>query len=156
MRPGVAGVTTMLLAAAVVVMGDGVGVERVATSAPAQAVVVECHATVHEPHFSKGAGGAIFKTSVTCRGSGVPEVQVRVRGYLSFAPTPSGERTGRASSDETQSVALNGPPVVFYTPKVGSNGGRGNGAWFATATAQAVAPVVSNIADDTYAVQKNI
>lgn len=40
----------------------------------------------------------------------------------------------RASSDQTQTITVNGAEKTYYTPKTGLNGGRGTGYWRATST----------------------
>lgn len=94
---------------------------------------------VNNPHYSKGAGGAIYKTTIQCQGYGRTSVPVRVQGLLSFDPASSWNEVAgtfytRAKSDQVQWVSVNGPAKTFYTPKVGSNGGTGMGYWRATST----------------------
>jgi hypothetical protein len=124
---------------------------------PASAAIeVRCGATVNNPHFSAGAGGAIYKTDVTCTGTGLASVTVRQRGLLSFAPTDTSPLTKRAESDYPQQVAVNGKATTFYTPQEGSNGGRGNGYWVATSTWQIIAPLVGNVASGQKILKANI
>lgn len=99
---------------------------------------VSCDAAVENPHFSRGAGSVIFKTRIRCRGTGQvpPAVQVRIQGSLGSiggAPPPSGPPQGppvpRASSDQTQNVAVNGGEATFYTPLAGGPKVTGS-AWY--------------------------
>lgn len=94
---------------------------------------------VRDPHYSSGAGGAIYKTVIKCTGTGLASVNVRTQGLLTFAPSSSSTNTNvtfsqRATSDQTQNITVNGTEKTFYTPKTGSNGGRGTGFWRATST----------------------
>ncbi len=107
----------------------------VAAASPAEATVVQiaagsvsCDAAVENPHFSRGAGSVIFKTRIRCRGTGQvpPAVQVRIQGSLGSingapppAPAPQGPPLQRATSDQTQNVAVNGGEATFYTPVAG-------------------------------------
>ncbi|MHB1289867.1 hypothetical protein [Georgenia sp.] len=100
---------------------------------------VTCTGVVEYPHYSSGSGGAISKIRITCKGSGLASVNVRVQGLMLFAASPSSTYTNvtfvtRATSDQTQSVTVNGAEKTFYLPKVGSSGGRGTGFWRATGT----------------------
>lgn len=100
---------------------------------------VTCTGTVEYPHYSAGAGGAISKIRITCKGYGLTSVGVRVQGLMQFAASSSSTNTNvtfvtRATSDETQSVTVNGAEKTFYLPRVGSSGGRGTGFWRATGT----------------------
>lgn len=104
---------------------------------------VECVGSIDNPHYSNGAGGAIYKSDVSCTGTGVPSVTVRQRGLLSFAATDTSPLIPRAESDYPQEVAVNGKPKTFYIPASG-NGGRGTGYWVATSTWQIIAPGLSN------------
>lgn len=94
---------------------------------------------VTDPHYSGGAGGAIYKTIIKCTGTGLASVGVRVQGLMTFAPSSSATNTNvtfstRATSDATQNIAVNGSEITYYTPRVGLNGGRGTGFWRATST----------------------
>ena len=92
------------------------------------------------PHYSKGAGGAIFKTNIKCTGYGAATVRMRGQGLLSFAPAKNANDTAnktfksRATSDYWQTLTVNGPKKTFYTPKTGSTGGVGKGFWINTST----------------------
>lgn len=94
---------------------------------------------VEYPHYSSGAGGAISKIRITCKGYGLTSVTVRVQGLMLFAASPSSTNTNvtfvtMATSDQTQSATVNGAEKTFYLPRVGSSGGRGTGFWRATGT----------------------
>lgn len=96
---------------------------------------------VQDPHYSSNAGGAIYKTRLSCKGYGVASVLVRVQGALSFAPASSSSQTSnlnwrlRGFSDQYQRINVDGAHVVtYYTPEPGWNGGRGTGWWRASST----------------------
>lgn len=118
--------------------------ETVTLRSSASGYAVVCKGTtssnaVRDPHYSKGAGGAIFKTVLKCTGTGLASVKVRTQGLLTFAPSASSTNTNvtfsrRASSDQTQTITVNGAEKTYYTPKTGLNGGRGTGYWRATST----------------------
>ncbi len=133
--------------------GDGV--------TTATAINVKCTATVDQPHFSSGAGGAIYKTRISCTGYGLATVSVKVNGLLRYDYASSSTDTGnivwqtRASSSQTQTVVVNGISKTFYTPVAG-NGGRGTGFWHATSTFQITSPLQSNVASKSYLVFKTI
>jgi hypothetical protein len=119
--------------------------ESVTTLTAAGEVV--CDATVDNPHYSRGGGTVIFKTRVTCRGRGAPVVQVRITGTLGSihgSPPPSGPSSGppvpRATSDQTQDVAVNGGTTTYYTPMVGSNKVRGSSWYNGDISGQIVGP----------------
>ena len=92
------------------------------------------------PHYSKGAGRAIFKTNIKCTGYGASTVRLRGQGLLSFAPAKSSNDTAnktfkaRATSDYWQTITVNGPSKTFYTPRTGKHGGVGKGFWINTST----------------------
>lgn len=98
-----------------------------------------CSGTNHNPHYSPRAGGTIFKTTITCTGSGSPPpaVYVYYAGVQRFAPS-IGCYTGnlqwqtRGDSSYGQWVPLN-DPTTFYTPRTG-HGGEGLGWWGASTT----------------------
>lgn len=115
---------------------------------------VSCTGRPDHAHYSKGAGGAIFKTYVHCNATGVgypAAVSVRVRGLLSLAYAERPTDVDRivwhkmAESDKVQVVPVTGAEVPFYTPEEGKNAGFGGGFWLSTATWQIVAPLVSNV-----------
>lgn len=110
---------------------------------------VVCVATADAVHKSEGAGGAIYKTRVTCTGTGLTAVTVRVKGGISFASAPvdngsAGPWTVRATSDYNQVITVNGAAKTFYTPQTGS-GGYGTGYWTGTSTFQIIAPAAGTI-----------
>ncbi len=126
-----------------------------ATDRSAAAVNVHCTIKVNDPHYSVGGGGTIFKTDITCTGTGIAVVQVRVRGLLQFdaaeSPTQNAHQIweDRAESDQTQNVVVNGTYKRYYTPVEGTTGGTGSGFWMGTATSQIVGPGgVSNVESD--------
>ncbi|MEN0083190.1 MAG: hypothetical protein AAGC66_00345 [Leifsonia sp.] len=122
---------------------------------------VTCTGQIQDPHYASGAGGAIAKVDVTCKGSGVSSVSVRARGLLTFAPSSSATNTNvtfsnRATSDQTQTVAVNGAAKTYYLPQVGSNGGRGTGFWRATFTWQITSLPNATVGSDTKTIWKTI
>jgi len=92
------------------------------------------------PHYSKGAGGAIFKTNIKCTGYGAATVRLRGQGLLSFASAKNSNDTAnktfrsRATSDYWQTITVNGPAKTFYTPQENEHGGVGKGFWINTST----------------------
>jgi hypothetical protein len=101
---------------------------------------VSCSGTNEHAHYSAGAGGAIFKTRVSCTGYGVGAVYVNLNGLLQLAPTavPACNTSGlswgtRASSSQGQWVTVNGGQATYYTPVAG-NGGTGSGWWSMSST----------------------
>lgn len=92
------------------------------------------------PHYSKGAGGAIFKTSSKCTGYGAATVRLRGQGLLSFASAKNSNDTAnktfksRAMSDYWQTITVSGPAKIFYTPQTGKHGGVGKGFGINTST----------------------
>ncbi len=73
---------------------------------------------VRDPHYSSGAGGAIYKTEIWCTGTGLATVDVRTQGLLTFAPSSSPSNTNvtfstRATSDLTQTIVVNGIGKIF-------------------------------------------
>ena len=125
------------------VMIGGQVAARSAESAEEQnARYVKCTARVDNPHYSSGAGGAIYKTRYKCESKGVnTKVSLRVKGLLSLYPAASsssrpGKAQSRAYSDARITVTANTGrySTPYYTPVVGSNGGRGTGFWNATST----------------------
>jgi hypothetical protein len=96
---------------------------------------------VWTPPYSKGAGGAIYKSRYKCESKGVSTtVKLRVRGLLSLYPASknggkAGKAQSRARGDANITVKANtGFSNPYYTPKTGYNGGRGTGYWNATST----------------------
>jgi hypothetical protein len=110
---------------------------------------------VNYPHNSKGAGGAIFKTVISCKGSGAASVTVRERGLLSFATSPKSTLSPRARSDYSQTIVVNGASKTYYTPS-GGNGGHGKGYWVATSTWQIIAPGQGTVGSQTVTLKANI
>lgn len=112
---------------------------------------VTCVATMEDPHYSEKAGGAIFKTRASCTGTGsYPAlVQMRIKGLLQLDHAEYPTETSpsifvtKATSDEIQSITVNGTTITYYTPLVGNNGGFGRGFWATTITGQIVWPQVS-------------
>lgn len=95
---------------------------------------VTCTGINEQAHYSYGAGGAIYKTRITCTGHNVSSVYVNYNSVLRFAPA-IGCYTGnlnwstRATSRYNQWVTVNGATKTFYTPRPGSHGGEGVGWW---------------------------
>lgn len=106
---------------------------------------VICDAALENPHYSKGFGGVIFKTRITCRGD-APPVQFRLRGTLGSvsggAPgrPAQGPPVSRATSDDTQTIAM-GTTVTYYTPKLGDQTKvRGSASYEGNVTGEIVGP----------------
>jgi hypothetical protein len=113
--------------------GDS-GSDQVSTTASGTGWSVSCSGTNDQAHYSYGAGGAIYKTRITCTGYGVSSVFVNYEGRLSFAPSIGCSTSNlawqlRASSSYGQWVTVNGATKTYYTPRPGSHGGEGLGWW---------------------------
>lgn len=124
-----------------VTIGDLVASRSAEAAEEANSRYVKCTARVDNPHYSKGAGGAIYKSRYKCESKGVSTtVKLRVRGLLSLYPASknggkAGKAQSRAKSDANITVKANtGFSNPYYTPKTGYNGGRGTGYWNATST----------------------
>jgi hypothetical protein len=94
---------------------------------------VSCGGTIDSAHFSSGAGGVIYKTRITCKGtgSGYPKtVALTSSGALYFGASKYGTYKLRATSNYTQTATVNGNTLTFYTPRTG-RGGVGCGYWLA-------------------------
>lgn len=77
--------------------------------------LVRCEiASVENPHYSKGAGGVIFKTRISCDG----KTMVRFHGVLTSGPEV-GPLELRATRDEERVVS---GTATFYVPPQGSPG----------------------------------
>lgn len=134
---------------------------RTQGAAGAAGYSVSCTGQIQDPHYSKGAGGAIAKVDITCKGSGVATVTVNTKGLLQFAPSSSPNNTkvtfsNRATSEQAQTIAVNGPAKTYYLPKVGSNGGRGTGFWRTTFTWQITSLPNATVGSDTKTIYKTI
>lgn len=116
---------------------------------------VACSGQVNHPHNSSGAGGAIYKVVITCKGSGIRSVSVRVKSSLAYSPTATGAWNIRARSDYNQWVTVNGDSVTYYVPLEG-NGGHGNGYWSPSSTWQITSPGSGTVGSNAYVVQKNL
>lgn len=95
-----------------------------------------CYGRNDYAHYSKGAGGAIYKTDIWCEGYGVTQLNVWYSGHLRFSSAPgcfTGPSTWtlRASSKPyTQWIGVNVGVRTYYTPvEKGTNGGTGWGWW---------------------------
>jgi hypothetical protein len=123
---------------------------------------VACTGQIQDPHYSKGAGGAIAKLNVKCTGTGVSVVTVRTQGLLTFGASSSPtQKKGvimgtRATSDYSRSLNVNGKDEVFYLPHPGSNGGRGTGFWRATFTWQISSLPGATVGSDTKTIWRAI
>lgn len=140
-----------------------------APGARSQYLKIACKGQVNDPHYSDtsagqdgSTGGAIFKTVITCTGTGAATVDVRVKGglFLDYAESPTSNNgvtwIKRAESSQIQTIAVNGKSKTFYTPLKGGNGGYGRGFWSATATWQIVSPGEGNVGSSTNVVFKGI
>ncbi len=128
---------------------SGVSSKNVAAAAT---WVVVCTPKANNPHVSRQTGprslpGVIFKTTVTCVGSGPhpAAVTVRVRGLLNFMPAENERDTdgtwrGVLRSDYTQSILVNGKKYTFYTPMSEYRGAVGRGFYRGTGTTQIIVP----------------
>lgn len=114
---------------------------------------VYCEGKVHDPHYSSGAGGAIFKVTVQCQRSDNSvnsETRVAVGGSLHFRKSVLYNWSLKASQVAyTQSVYSKtggfGANKTYYVPKVGNgSGGRGNGQWRAQAHGRILSPFLSS------------
>ncbi|GAA0036542.1 MULTISPECIES: hypothetical protein [Brevibacterium] len=125
-----------------VTLGGQVASRSSESSEEANAGFVKCDIRVDYPHYSSGAGGAIYKTRYKCESKGVStKIKLRVKGLLSLYPAASssarpGKAQTRARSDARITVTANTGKYSspYYTPVVGSNGGRGTGFWNGTST----------------------
>lgn len=116
---------------------------RDAEHSDTQAKYVSCTIRINNPHYSKNAGGAIYKSQVKCSSSGVStSVKLRLRGLLALRPASSktakpGKQQVRGRSDQTVTVRANkGTWSTYYTARTGSHGRTGKGFWTGTTTAQ--------------------
>jgi hypothetical protein len=75
-----------------------------------------CAVSVHNPHYSRGAGGVIFKANVLCAHDRV----VRFSGSLGSGPAV-GPHAVRATNTETRFVRAD-VIETFYVPARGSAG----------------------------------
>jgi hypothetical protein len=125
-------------------------------------VVCKGSPAVRDPHYSIGAGGAIYKTVLSCTGTGASSVSVRVQGLLTFGQAASQydvdnvKFVTRGTSDQTQVIQVNGASKTYYTPKVGSNGGTGKGFWRATSTWYISSPIQGTVGSQTVTIFENI
>ena len=125
-----------------VTLGGQVASRSAESSEEENARFVKCTARIDYPHYSNGARGAIYKTRYKCESKGVStKISLRVRGLLSLYPAASsssrpGKAQTRARSDARITLTANTGRFSdpYYTPVVGSNGGRGTGVWNGTST----------------------
>ncbi len=99
---------------------------------------VTCSGTNDNAHYSRNAGGAIFKTRITCTGYGVSQVFIHYQGGLKLdwavnCSTSNIAWVERAAAKYGQWVEVNGDVKTFYTPQSG-NGGRGTDWWGMSST----------------------
>jgi len=122
------------------------------------AYTVTCTPVAEAPHVSSTGGlGVIFKTRVTCSGTGSypSPVTIRVRGGLFFdAAAYDGEDSNVSfaqvkTSDENRIVAVNGTQYTFYTPQVGTRGYTGTGHYQGTSTVELLTPVGQTVGAST-------
>ncbi|MGP5053381.1 hypothetical protein [Brachybacterium alimentarium] len=117
---------------------------------------IACTGQLDTTHYSKGAGGAIYKVKVKCTGTGLDRVNVRVRSILSFTPHAQGSPKKRAQADQIRTVTVGSPsPMVYYVPMSG-NAGLGNGYWVKTTTMQITSPGHGTVGSKTVSEKKNI
>ncbi|MFH8411292.1 hypothetical protein ACH4FX_42000 [Streptomyces sp. NPDC018019] len=110
---------------------------------------VRCEARLNQPHRSKGKYHILFKTRVKCKGYGANFVHVKVRGQLIRGHyTP--EQKVVATSNQTQSIAVNGKQATYYTPKVKGKKIKASGYYKGAVTVRITSPVPgSSAAVDT-------
>ena len=106
---------------------------------PSADITISCSGTNDDAHYSSNAGGAVFKTRITCTGNVNPQVFVQYQGrlQLAWAVCPGTSNLvwfERATSKYGQWVDVNGGAKTFYTPQPGSSGGRGAGWWAMSST----------------------
>lgn len=124
--------------------GNGVSTQRAS-------YVVTCNVTADSPHNSRGAGGHIYKSRVSCSGSGSgvpPQVTIRVKGALRYdAANYAGDTSGGISwstvrsSEETRIVNTNNTTYTFYTPRTGTSGATAKGHYQGSTTVEILSPV---------------
>lgn len=114
----------------------GLGSEGEAIVLRASGYTIACTPDAQNPHVSEGARKkgeiyVIYKTVVTCTGTGNPPATatIRVRGGLMWdsakfaGDTSNGIKwSSLRSSEETRTVKVNGSKNTFYTPKSGLGG----------------------------------
>lgn len=112
----------------------------------------ECAMKTNSPHWSRGAGSAIFKTRVECKGTEPPVV--RITGDMFFveggAPGLPSDAPARpvAHSVQDQVVPI-GATITYYTPLGGVDKLTAVGTYQGVATGEVVAPVHSNLTTET-------
>lgn len=107
---------------------------------PGYSYWVSCTAQTGHLHSSGGAGGALAKTRITCKGYGKSSVPVKLGAMMSFRSASGpyavpGKAVTRAQAPYTQTIQVNGAPMTYYMPRTG-NGGRGTGFWNTTSVLQ--------------------
>jgi hypothetical protein len=110
---------------------------------------ITCTVSVESPHISSTAGlGVIFKSRVTCVGTGSypAKATIRVRSGLFYDAATSPSDTSNVNfvqvktNDETRTVNVNGTANTFYTPPLGQNGAHGCGNYDGTTTVAITVP----------------
>ncbi len=118
--------------------------------------VIVCSGTTHYPHYSGGAGGAIYKLTVTCSGSGYSSVSVRVVCGLYFSLSDGYYGTLRASDVYAQTVAVGGSRIFYCPRETVGHGGTGKGYWTALSSMQIVSPGIGTIDTERVTIYKDI
>ncbi|QIG39740.1 hypothetical protein G5T42_09780 [Microbacterium sp. 4R-513] len=118
---------------------------------------VTCTPDAQNPHISSGAGGVIYKTRVSCLGTGAFPLQVtiRVRGALMFdSAAYSGDTSNGInwyairSSTESRIVQVNGVWNTFYTPQSGTPGAGSTGHYQGSSTVEITSPTGQKVGSD--------
>lgn len=102
--------------------------------------VILCSAKANAPHISKGAGGVIYKTRITCTGTGdYPSpidiyVDTALYHIRADSPTDTDDTDWHKvfSGGEPRTVDVNGAAETFYAPHEGMAGRQGKGFWQGT------------------------
>lgn len=98
---------------------------------------IKCSLNMNEPHYSSGAGGAIYKITGNCSKTGIGLAsQVSIGMYAKL--TLNGNL--RASRYGFMVIPTTNVKTTWYVPTTGKNGGRGYGVWKAHATVLSVNP----------------
>lgn len=102
--------------------------------------VVQCTVDANAPHISKGAGGVIYKSRVSCTGTGdyPTPVSVNVQTALYHIPADNPTDTDDVNwrqyfgGGESRWIDVNGSAETFYAPHEGQAGMKGKGFWQGT------------------------
>lgn len=139
----------------------GLGAEGEAIVLRASGYTIACTPDAQNPHVSEGARKkgeiyVIYKTVVTCTGTGNPPATatIRVRGGLMWdsakfaGDTSNGIKwSSLRSSEETRTVKVNGSKNTFYTPKSGL-GGTFTGHYQGSSTVEIITPTGFKVGSD--------